>query len=77
MKKVESFLHWLTVTLTAFFAAFPDQAILVWNMLPSEFKATLPESWVRAITVVILVMSISYRSIQRRKLENNQNEPAS
>lgn len=55
--------------LWAYFLAFPDTAIQVWQMMPPEFKQALPTEFTGWITLGIFVLTTLSRIIQQNKAQ--------
>lgn len=52
-------------TVGGYISMFPDAALDVWNQFPADLKATIPESYVHTIGVVLLIVSLFVRTRKR------------
>lgn len=51
--------------------ASPDAALYVWNLMPSDLKATIPPDYTPFIGVFIFVMSMFARLVKQEKLNKH------
>lgn len=54
--------------LTTLLITVPDAALYVWNMLPADLKALIPENYTPLIGVGIFALSVVARVIKQSKL---------
>ncbi|HEX2242713.1 MAG TPA: hypothetical protein VHK27_05585 [Gammaproteobacteria bacterium] len=55
--------------LWAWFLAFPETAIDIWNTLPMEMKAVIPPDWNKWVTFAIFLLTLASRLIQQQKAQ--------
>lgn len=62
----------LGATLVAFLLAFPDEALAVWNAMPADIQALLPEQTGRLLSLILFVSTIVARIVRQRRASNGQ-----
>jgi len=63
----------LAATIITLSTAFPDAALQAYLMLPQEFKQFIPQTTLRYIVVVIILLSIFARLVKQPKLKVDEN----
>jgi hypothetical protein len=71
-KKWSTWLQIFGVGSTAWLDLLPDQALRLWQMMPDEWKATVPASWVKVLPMAFVIGSLVVSNIKQQRLAAQQ-----